>query len=80
MRMKTISRRKPARAIDAVDAGILEALLRLREEMDIIHSNLDSVTDPVLIDSYIFELKAVHARYQYYSRECKQRGIALIAV
>ena len=51
---------------DAIE--ILSAIDRLNGEIDIIYSNLDNVTDPVLIDSYIFELKAVHMRYQYYMR------------
>jgi hypothetical protein len=57
------------------DMSIVNALFELKDSMDLLHSNLDSVTDSVLIDSYVYELKAAHMKYQYYLTLCKERGI-----
>ncbi len=45
----------------------------LERELEFIHASLDNVTDPSLIDSFVFELKAIHMRYEYYMRICKDK-------
>ena len=57
------------------DRDILDTIRLLKEDLDYVHQNLDCVTDPALIDSYIYELKAVQMKYQYYLGICKERGI-----
>jgi len=57
------------------DLLILTTLERLKKDLDNVHSSLDSVTDPTLIDSFIFEMNALHMRYTFYLRECKEKGL-----
>lgn len=59
------------------DMEILVMLEKLKRELDFLHNNFDQITDPVLIDSCIFEMKAIHMKYQYYLNECKERGIVM---
>ena len=58
------------------DKCVLVMIDKLKSELALMHQNLDYVTDETLIDSYIYELKAIHMKYQYYIKICKERGIA----
>ena len=58
------------------DILILTTLEKLKKDLDNIHSSLDSVTDPTLIDSFIFEMNALHMRYKFYLQACKEKGLA----
>ena len=66
---------KKKNQISAEDLIILTTLEQLKRELDIIYSSLDSVTDPVLIDSFIYEMNAVNMRYKFYLQQCKEKGI-----
>jgi hypothetical protein len=57
------------------DIVILTTLEKLKRDLDIIYSSLDSVTDPTLIDSFIYDLSAVNMRYKFYLQQCKEKGI-----
>ena len=57
------------------DIVILTTLEKLKRDLDIIHSSLDSVTDPTLIDSFIYDLSATNMRYKFYLQQCKEKGI-----
>ena len=56
---------------------VLRTLENLRCDLDVTQKNLDTVTDETLIDSYIYELKAVQMKYAYYIKLCKEKGLAL---
>jgi hypothetical protein len=53
---------------------VVDLLRTLEDKLEAIQSNLDNVTEPDLIDSYVFELKALHMRYDYYIKLCKSVG------
>ena len=76
---KPIGRPKPLtkkkRELSGEDIIILATLEKLKKDLDNIHSSLDSVTDPVLIDSFIYEMNAVNMRYKFYLQQCKSKGI-----
>ena len=44
---------------------ILEDLEKTKNELEIAYSGFDNVTDPDLIDYYIYEVNAVLKRYRY---------------
>ena len=44
---------------------LLEDLRKTRIELEIAYSGFDNVTDPELIDCYIYKLNAVMKRYQF---------------
>ena len=57
------------------DMEILETLEVLRDDLAYCHTCLDQITDPVLIDSYIFEIQALNKRYEFYLNLCRERGL-----
>ena len=68
-------RRKTQRQISPDDREVLAALDQLKLDLEYVHRNLDTVTNPVLIDSYIYEIKSLHMKYQFYLRLCKEKGL-----
>ena len=57
------------------DTSIMEAIEILRQELEDLHNRFDQATEPVLVDSIIYEIQAVQLRYMYYLELCKERGI-----
>lgn len=68
--MKILFRQSPCR-IDTEDGlelqkpSIREELLQARHALENAYSGFDNVTDPDLIDCYIYEVNAVMKRYKY---------------
>ena len=60
------------------DANILQALARIKTDIDCANMQFDSIVDEILIDSYIYEIKSLHMKYQFYIKLCKERGLAAI--
>ena len=57
------------------DIEILETLEFLKEDLGYAHECIDNITDPLLIDSYIYQIQSLNKMYEYYVRICKERGI-----
>jgi len=57
------------------DMEIVTALEEATEEMAFIHSRFDHITEDLLIDCLIYELKAVSLRHKYFLDLCKEKGI-----
>lgn len=57
------------------EAQILNNLEMLKEELDFLYTSLDHVTDQALIDGYIYQIKAVHVRYNFYLNLCKEHKL-----
>ena len=72
-RLKPLGKKK--NELSSEDVIILATLEKLKRDLDNIHSSLDSVTDPTLIDSFIYEMSAVNMRYKFYLQQCKDKGI-----
>lgn len=51
---------------------IMELLKETQEEIDQIHNKYDYATDQSIIDSYIYQLKALHLRYEHLLNEVKK--------
>jgi hypothetical protein len=63
------------RALSPEDEQILEAVNTTRRELDQLHNRYDNISDEILIESLIYEIKAAHMKYQYYLNLCKDKGI-----
>lgn len=68
--MKILFRHSPCRintddALELEKISIREELLQARRALENAYAGFDNVTDPDLIDCYIFELNAVMKRYKY---------------
>ncbi|MCL2570825.1 MAG: YaaL family protein [Defluviitaleaceae bacterium] len=57
------------------DMQIVAALEDAANDMAFIHSCFDHITEELLIDCLIYELKAVSLRHKYFLELCKERGI-----
>ena len=57
------------------DIEIVAALEAVRSDMEFLHNCFDQTTEPILVDSLIYEIKAANLRYQYYISKCKEKGI-----
>ncbi len=45
---------------------------RLQQSLETVNSNFDNVSDPDLVDSYIYELNALSFRYKYLLRQMRE--------
>lgn len=59
------------------DKDILKNIKKLKLQMDCVYDQLNFVTDETLIDGYVYEMKSIHMKYNYYINLCKQRGLAV---
>ena len=66
---------KKKNPLAAEDIFILSTLEKLKKDLDATHRSLDVVTDPILIDSFIYEMNAINMRFKYYLQQCKDRGL-----
>lgn len=57
------------------DRAILDSLYAISKELNNIHKILDYTTDSSLIDSFIYEIKALNKKYEYYLKLCKEKGL-----
>jgi len=57
------------------DMEIVASLEEAAEEMAFIHSRFDHITEDLLIDCLIYELKAVSLRHKFFLDLCKEKGI-----
>lgn len=57
-----IKKTDPARHIKE---QLLEEMNQLNQSLETVHSNFENVSDPDLIDCYIYEMNALSFRYKY---------------
>lgn len=55
---------------------LLNDILTARREMDTVIKNIDFVDDDMLLEHYIFKLKACELRYRYLITKAKENGIS----
>lgn len=51
---------------------LLNDIAKTKSALDLAYANFENVTDPNLIDSYIYEVNAVQIRYQFLLERAKQ--------
>ena len=57
------------------DAQVVKALNEAASDMAYIHSCFDHITEELLIDCLIYELKAAQLRHKYFLDLCKEKNI-----
>jgi hypothetical protein len=55
--------------------SILCNIQKVKEALDIVYTNFDFVTEPELVDSYIYEIKSIQLKYQFLLQKAKELGI-----
>lgn len=61
--------------VDCRKMTIREELAQTRYALEIAYSNFDNVTDPDLIDCYIYEVNAVLKRYKYLLEQAAEMNL-----
>ncbi len=57
------------------DKSIIVSLENLKTNIDIMHNQFNFITEPLLIDSCIYEMSSLQNKYSYYLKLCKERGL-----
>ena len=60
------------------EKSILENIKKIREDLYVLENKLNYETNRDLIDSYIYEIKALQMRYKFYIGLCKEKKIRFI--
>ena len=57
------------------DHELVTTLTDLKEELRFLYGRFNNATDPALIDCCIYEIKALHMKYKYFLKKCKERQL-----
>ena len=60
------------------DREIINALEELNQKLNILYNQFNYMTDPALIDSCIYDIKAAHSKYSFYLNRCKEKQIKAV--
>lgn len=55
---------------------IIDAALEAKEQWRVAGLNFENVSDELLVDYYIYWMKACESRYTYYLRLAKEKGLS----
>lgn len=55
--------------------NLLLAIKEIQSRLDYARQSFENVTDEALIDSYIYEIRGLHKKYEYLLREAKEMGL-----
>lgn len=57
------------------DERLMDEILQSKIALDTAYSNFQNVTEPDLIDCYIYEVKAAQTRYKYLLEQAKLNNV-----
>ena len=63
--------------VELCKPSIREELLQTRRALEIDYSGFDNVTDPDLIDCYIYEVNSIMKRYKYLLEQAEKSGLLI---
>ena len=61
--------------VDCTKMSLQEELAQTRYALEIAYSNFDNVTEPDLIDCYIYEVNAILKRYKYLIEQAADKDL-----
>lgn len=61
--------------VELCKPSIREELIQTRRALEIAYSGFDNVTEPDLIDCYIYELNSIMKRYKYLLELARKNGL-----
>lgn len=64
-------RRRQANQIRQAKEQLTKEIESLKQSLETANSNFENVSDPDLIDSYIYEMNAISFRYKYLLRQMR---------
>ena len=72
---ETVKSSAKSKQLSCEDMQIVAALNEAASDMAYIHSCMDHITEELLIDCLIYELKAASLRHKFFLDLCKDKGI-----
>ena len=54
---------------------LILSIEKVKKALECAYANFDFVSEPDLVDSYIYEVKAIQLKYQYLIQQAKELGI-----
>lgn len=73
--MIVLNKKNILKSLSSEDKYIIVSLEDLKNTLDIKHNQFEFLTEPLLIDSCIYEISALQNKYSYYLKLCKERGL-----
>ena len=69
--------KKPIKAIikHKTEPDEKATLAALKKELDQLHNGFDVATDPILIDSLIYQIMSVNMRYKFHLDKCRDNVV-----
>lgn len=64
-------RRRQAKQLRQTKEQLTKEIESLKQSLETANSNFENVSDPDLIDSYIYEMNAISFRYKYLLRQMR---------
>ena len=58
--------------ISSHQKNLIDDIKKTRQALDTVYCNFQYVSDPDLIDCYIYEMNSVHLRYKYLLRQLQE--------
>ena len=71
---------KPGKADNTLESDEKAALAALKKELDQLHNGFDVATDPILIDSLIYQIMSVNMRYKFHLNKCRADKTAVTSL
>ena len=65
-------KRKKKESVYQIREQLKQEIETLQQSLETANSNFDNVSDPDLVDSYIYELNALSFRYKYLLRQMRE--------
>ena len=72
---ETAPKKRKTTQLTAEDIELVAALEAVRSDMEFLHNCFDQTTEPILVESLIYEIKAANLKHQYFIEQCKKKGI-----
>ncbi len=67
---------KKGNQLSTEDNEIIQMLNKVTKDLHFAQLSFDLAEDEMLTDSFIYEIMALHKRHSYYTKLCKERGLA----
>ena len=72
MKGKENKKKKKKDSVYQIREQLKQEIETLQQSLETANSNFDNVSDPDLVDSYIYELNALSFRYKYLLRQMRE--------
>ena len=66
----------PSKKTEAEEDVVMGNIKQIKKELYQLHNNINFITDPVLMDQMIFQIKAAEVQYRYWYKLAREAHMA----